>query len=103
MKTIFKHILVLLSSITITTSSFSQELVKPSDAIALALEHNYGIQIAKNNVEAAANNKNILNSGYLPTITGNAGGNIDRQNAEGQLANGDVRVAEGAETRRYNA
>ncbi|TCK67258.1 outer membrane protein TolC [Winogradskyella wandonensis] len=81
----------------------AQQVVKPSDAVQLALEHNYGIQIANNNVEVAENNKAILNSGYLPTLTGNAGGNIDRQNAEGQLANGDTRVAEGAETRRYNA
>ncbi|RNC85063.1 MAG: TolC family protein [Winogradskyella sp.] len=83
--------------------SKSQNVVKSSEAIQLALEHNYGILIANNNVESAANNKNILNSGYLPTITGIAGGNIDRQDAEGQLANGDTRVAEGAETRRYNA
>ncbi|MBT8244016.1 MAG: TolC family protein [Winogradskyella sp.] len=103
MKTFYKKILVFISITFIATNTFSQEVIKPSDAIALALEHNYGIQIAKNNVEVAANNKNILNSGYLPTLAGNAGGSIDRQDAEGQLANGDVRVAEGAETRRYNA
>ena len=92
-------ILVILTSYPV----FSQQLVKPSEAIALALEHNYGIQIANNNINVAANNKNILNTGYLPTVTGNAAGSIDTQDAEGQLANGDVRVAEGAETRRYNA
>ena len=92
-------ILVILTSYPV----FSQQLVKPSEAIALALEHNYGIQIANNNINVAANNKNILNTGYLHTVTGNAAGSIDTQDAEGQLANGDVRVAEGAETRRYNA
>lgn len=81
----------------------SQNVVKPAEAIELALEHNYGIQIANNNLEVAENNKDLLNSGYLPTLTGLAGGSIDRQNTEGQLANGDVRVADGAETRRYNA
>ena len=103
MKKYYKIILVFIVVIFTINSSFTQQVVKPSDAIALALEYNYGIQIAKNNVEVAANNKNILNSGYLPTLTGIAGGNIDSQDAEGQLANGDVRVAEGAETRRYNA
>jgi outer membrane protein TolC len=81
----------------------AQELLTTEKAMALALEHNYGIKIAKNTVEAAQNNKGLLNSGYLPSLTGNAGASIDRQDAEGQLANGDVRTAEGAETRRYNA
>ncbi|TWO33448.1 TolC family protein [Seonamhaeicola sediminis] len=82
---------------------FSQEIITPKEAISLALEHNYGIKIANNQVEVAKNNANILNSGYLPTLTGNANASIDRQNTEGQLANGDTRVATGAETRRYNA
>lgn len=84
-------------------SSWAQQKLLPSEAIALALENNYGVKIANNNVEVAENNKNILNSGYLPTLTANAGGNIDRQNTEGVLASGETRIAEGAETRRYNA
>lgn len=87
----------------VIASGFAQQVVQPSEAVALALEHNYGILIANNNVAVADNNQNILNSGYLPTLTGLAGASIDRQNSEGQLANGDTRVAEGAETRRYNA
>ena len=87
----------------VSVGGIAQDIIKPSEAIALALEHNYGVKIANNNVEIANNNKDVLNSGYLPTITGNAGGSIDRQNTEGQLANGEIRVAEGAETRRYNA
>lgn len=86
--------------------SFSQQIdpiISPSEAVALALENNYGVLIANNNIEIAENNKNILNSGYLPTLTGLAGGSIDRQSTEGQLANGDTRVADGVETRRYNA
>ena len=84
-------------------AALGQSILKPSEAIALTLDNNYGIKIANNNVEVAENNTNILNSGYLPTLTGNAGGSIDRQNTEGQLANGESRIAEGAETRRYNA
>lgn len=81
----------------------AQTMLTAEEAMKLALEHNYGIKIAKNIVEVADNNQGVLNSGYLPSLTGNAGASIDRQNAEGQLANGDVRTAEGAETRRYNA
>lgn len=102
MKYNLKHILCF-ALCCVANQVVSQQVITPNDAIALALENNYGVKIANNNVEVAENNKSILNSGYLPTLTGNAGGNIDRQNTEGQLANGEVRVADGAETRRYNA
>ncbi|MFK7832326.1 MAG: TolC family protein [Winogradskyella sp.] len=95
--------IVLVSLLIISITSFAQEVVTKERAVALALENNFGILIASNNLKISENNKNILNSRYLPTVTGNAGGSIDRQNTEGQLANGDVRLAEGAETRRYNA
>lgn len=81
----------------------AQELLTPERAVALALENNYGIKISHKNTEIAENNSGILNSGYLPTLTGNAGATIDKQNTEGELANGEVRIADGAETRRYNA
>ena len=83
--------------------SSAQQLLSTDEAVKLTLDHNYGIKIATNTVEIADNNQGVLNSGYLPTLTGNAGASIDVQNTEGQLANGDTRVAEGAETRRYNA
>ncbi|WP_117624674.1 TolC family protein [Neotamlana nanhaiensis] len=84
-------------------SLVAQEVLSPDQAVSLALEHNYGIKIANNTVEVAKNNTSILNSGYLPTVTGNAGASINKQNSEGQLANGETRVANGAETRNYNA
>ena len=83
--------------------SNAQQFLSTEEAVELTLNNNYGIKITKNNIEVAENNKSILNSGYLPTLTGLAGASIDVQNSEGQLANGDVRVADGAETRRYNA
>ncbi len=85
------------------SATYAQEILSSEEVIKLALEHNYGIKIANNLAEVAENNSDFLNSGYLPSLTGNAGATIDRQDAEGQLANGDIRVAEGAETRRYNA
>ncbi len=81
----------------------AQQVLTTDEAIALALENNYGIKIANNTVEISENNADTLNSGYLPTLTGNAGATIDVQNTEGELTNGETRIAEGAETRRYNA
>ncbi|WP_190809856.1 TolC family protein [Flagellimonas sp. S3867] len=79
------------------------KMLSKEEAVAMALEYNLGIQVAKNTRKIDENNASILNSGYLPTVTANAGGSIDRQNTEGQLASGDSRTADGAETRRYNA
>lgn len=99
--TIRTYITVLLCCIGLLSNA--QEMLTTENAVKLALDHNFGIKIANNSVETAENNAGILNSGYLPTLTGNAGGSIDVQNTEGKLANGESRIAEGAETRRYNA
>ncbi|WP_254774799.1 TolC family protein [Flagellimonas zhangzhouensis] len=79
------------------------QILTKQEAINMVLENNLGIQVAKNTQLIDENNAGILNSGYLPTLNGVAGGTIDKQNSEGVLANGDTRTAEGAETRRYNA
>jgi outer membrane protein TolC len=84
--------------------TYGQEpILSKEEAIALTLENNLGIRVSKNLRSIDENNADLLNSGYLPTVSANAGGSIDRQNSEGQLANGDIRSADGAETRRYNA
>ena len=81
----------------------AQELLSKDEAIALVLENNLGIQVARNTNAIDANNASILNSGYLPTISANGGGSIDRQDTEGVLVSGETRTADGVETRRYNA
>jgi len=96
--------LILFVLIFLAVAVSAQKVLPVSEAIELALENNYGIKIVDNNKKIAENNASLLNSGYLPTITGNAGGSIDRQNTEGIIATtGESRIARGAETRRYNA
>lgn len=99
-KVIIITILFLVTSIEL---SAQETILTKEEAISLTLENNLGIKVAKNSRSINANNASILNSGYLPSITGNAGGSIDKQNTEGEFGNGDVRTAEGVETRRYNA
>ena len=89
--------------LSIAYFGFTQQVVKPSEAIALALENNYGIKIANNNLEVAENNKSVLNSGYLPTLTGNAGATYNLDNTEAQFSNGESTTLNGAESSRYNA
>lgn len=86
------------------TIGYGQEsMLSSKDAVAITLENNLGILVSANQREVDANNASLLNSGFLPTVNASGAGSIDRQNSEGQLANGDTRSAEGAETRRYSA
>jgi outer membrane protein TolC len=69
----------------------------------LALEYNYGIKIANNAVEIADNNTNVLNSGFLPSLTANSGATYNLDNTEAIFSNGNVTNLNGAESSRYNA
>lgn len=88
-----------------------EEFLSKEDAVARALENNFGIEIAKNQIEIAENNKSVLNSGYLPTLTGTAGANYNSNDTNtefpGQLdEDGNQRPdisLENAESQRYNA
>ncbi len=107
-KTILKLALFLLF---VSESVVAQKLTQ-DEAIRLTLENNFGILIATNNIEVAKNNKGILNSGYLPSLTANAGANyqtassitgfqgaIDANTGEPRP---DIEIND-AETQRYNA
>ena len=62
-------------------SIFAQEkTLSKEEAVAKALENNFGIEIAKGQVEIAENNASILNSGYLPTLTGTAAATYNNNN-----------------------
>lgn len=87
------------------------ELLSKEAAVHLALENNFGIKVAKNQVAIADNNKSVLNSGYLPTVTANAGANYNRDDSviefPGQFdENGNPRADVDiykAEAQRYNS
>ncbi|WP_047247332.1 TolC family protein [Maribacter thermophilus] len=58
-----------------------ENVLSKEEAVAKALEGNFGIEIAKNEIDIAKNNAGILNSGYLPTLTGTAGANYNNLNS----------------------
>jgi len=86
-------------------SSFAQDvqLLTKQEAVATTLQNNFGISIANNRLTIADNNQNVLNSGYLPSLTGNAGANYSLDDQEVTFQNGTSSVVDGAETTRYNA
>lgn len=58
-----------------------EQVLSKEEAVKLMLESNFGVKIAKNNVKVAENNKRLLNSGFLPTLTGSAGVNYQRDDS----------------------
>ncbi|PCJ98767.1 MAG: transporter [Flavobacteriaceae bacterium] len=93
------------------SSNAQEKLLSKEEAVALVLDKNYGIQVAKNSVRVANNNRSILNSGYLPSLTGTAGASFNRsdsttefpgQTLEDGTPRGDAEVNK-AESQRYNS
>ncbi len=101
---------MLLVFVAISTRAQEQLLLK-DDAVSTALYNNFGIKVAKNQVEIAENNQSIMNTGFLPSLTGTAGATYNRDDATiefpGQLLeNGDPRPdveLNKAEAQRYNS
>ncbi len=97
--------------IVLINSSKAQDKLTKEQALDFALENNFGIQVSRNNTEITKNNSNILNSGYLPTISISGGGNYIGSDSEiafpGQFDDqGNPipnRIFEGQESQRYNA
>lgn len=102
MKNIKSQLLVVCAWVYLSTA-FGQEVLTLQEAVNAALEKNYGIVISNNNVKVAENNASTMNSGYLPTITGDVGGTYNIDNVEAVFQNGSVTNLTGANSRRYNA
>jgi len=84
------------------SASFSQNKLTKKEAINLALENNYGIKIAKNNIEIAKNNASIYNSGFLPKVNVSAGANYSLNNTELTNNANEVNEINDAESQAYN-
>jgi len=89
--------------ICVVSGAQNFELLTKEKAVAEVLENNFGVEIAKNNVAIADNNQGVLNSGFLPSLTGNAGASYNKENQEVTFQDGTVNTVDGAETKRYNA
>ncbi len=82
-----KNILVLLM-LAIASQSLSQNLLSLPSAKAITLENNFGIQIAKNELEIAKNLTDRKANGYLPIVTADAGLNGNVGSASQNFSNG---------------
>ena len=97
-KEIISVLLVLLA-----TQVDAQNILTKKQALEIALENNYGVKIASNNVEIAKNNSSVYNTGYLPTVISSAGANYNNSNQEIERQDGTTTTVNGAETKSFNA
>ncbi|NER11682.1 Outer membrane protein TolC [Muriicola jejuensis] len=78
MRRIYLTTLFLVALLGISTGFAQDPVLSKQEAMKLALENNFGIKVARNQVEIAENNQSILNAGFLPTLTANAGATYNR-------------------------
>ena len=89
----------------------AQQSLTKDQALAIALDQNFGIKVSRNTTEIIKNNSSILNSGYLPTVSVSGGSNFTESDAEisfpGQSDEDGVpianRIFEDQESQRFNA
>ncbi|MFO7721564.1 MAG: TolC family protein [Gillisia sp.] len=82
------NILKLLAVFFIAFQSQAQELLTIEEAVRIALENNYEIRIASNNLEIDKTGVNIGNAGMLPALAATANSNNSIQNSSLTRADG---------------
>ncbi len=84
-------------------SAYGQDLLQKDEAVKIAMENNFDIQISNNNVDVAENNASLQNSNYLPSFSGTAGANYSNSNGTVVQKTGEEQTITNNETTAYNA
>ena len=80
----------------ISISANSQELLTVEDAVKIALENNYEIKIASNDLKIDKQNVSLANAGILPTLNGVLTENSSILDTKQTQQDGSVRELDGA-------
>lgn len=91
-----KHLSFLLALIASISNISAQQVLTLSDALKMALENNYAIQVAKNDAAISSNNNRHGAAGMLPTVTGTV-------NQDNQVIDTRQKFLSGAENNRDGA
>lgn len=86
----------------ISTLSHAQELLTPEQAIAIALENNYDIKLAKNDLKIDEQNVSLANAGLLPNVSGTFNQNNNIQNSRQVRSDGTVQEQNNARNNSMN-
>ena len=97
-----KYINFFIPFLLISVYAKGQDLLTRERAVEMALEFNYDIKVANNNVDIARNNAGLLNSGYLPTLSGTASAGLTNNSVK-NLEEGGLGFGAQGKTYTYNS
>lgn len=87
------------SSLLLFFTGLSAQTLTADQAVAIALEHNHGIRLAKLDARNAELLNNAGNAGMLPTLDANGFYSIDNSSTKQTFFSGETREADNADTR----
>lgn len=86
----FKKIILFILILLCGKFLFAQKTISLDDAIKLALQNNYGIQIAQNESEISKINNDFGNAGFLPQLDASAGNSKSNYHLHQETSTGVV-------------
>jgi len=73
-----------------------QEILSKTEALRIVMENNFDVRLGQESLKVAEANTSVFNSGYLPTLTGNAGLNFNRDDIAAEFQDGRTTELNGA-------
>ncbi len=89
--------------LVIGTAQIAAQQLTPQQAVAIALENNHGIRIARNSAEMSKLANNPGAAGMLPSVNAGGGYSVNNSSTEQKFFTGEVRNASNADARSLNA
>ena len=100
-------LLLAIATVLLASNIWAQDskptIIDLDQAVALALENNHDLFIAKVQSDKAENSATLGNAGALPTLRATAGTNYSNQNSDLEFATGQTQNVSGAESAGQNA
>lgn len=96
------RVLITSALLLLGTASFAQHLTA-EQAVATALENNYGVRIARNTAAIAKLGNNPGAAGMLPSLDATGGYSVDNASTKQEFFTGEVREADQANAQALNA
>lgn len=98
-----KYLILVAISLLFAHVLTAQDHLGVPQAIAIALESNYGIRLEKQEVRIAENNNSIGNAGFLPRLDLSAGKSNSVTNSHQVFLSGELNDRDGAKADAFNA
>lgn len=98
-----QHINIIIVLLLFSNNGITQQMLSLEDAISIAIQNNYNVQIARNAALIDKTNNTRGNAGMLPQVNLNFGNNNNINNTRQQFFSGDERTGNNVNTTNLNA